>query len=92
MKFKTVLLGHVITVRRVQPRYTVVLQTLTFTDYVERRTLFGAYLAARQLAKDRDNGWAERAVSTVYDKRSGLPLFGFKCSQEFKVVNTFVKF
>ncbi len=92
MKFKTVLFGLVFEVQQATPRYTVVLETLSFTEIHERKTYLGALLAAYRLAKSRDNGWSERAVTLIYDKRTGKPRSGFKSSVQYKEVTQFVKF
>lgn len=92
MKFTKVLFGHVVTVKRALPRYTVVLETIGYTEVADYRSLIGAFLAARSLAKSRRNGWAERAVTYVFDKYTGKQVFGFKSSVKHKSVTRFVKF
>lgn len=92
MKFTKVIFGHVVSVEPDFPRYVVALHTATFSEVHEYRTLLGAFLAARRLAKERDNGWAERAVTLVIDARTGRNIFGFKCSQKYYAETRFVKF
>jgi len=92
MKFKTVLFGHAIGIEPAIGRYTVMLETLGFSEQHDRHTLFGARLLAKQLASERRNGWAERAIAMVYDKRSGKPVCGYKSGLVHREVTKYVKF